>query len=407
MNLFKLNKTAIILFVCIVICNISIRSQTPNRTVNFSQTVGGAANFTSISEALDGITTPAVVWVAVGEYTEDEIIVPVGVSVIGGFPKNAQTADERIYPGNASIANQSILSGVYSHRVATVYGTLEGFVITKGYVYDEAPNSLAAAGGGVLIDGGKVINCIIHNNVASEVPPTPDVIPGTFVASIGDIYCTDGTILQPIYSVNQGKIVATLDGGIPEDKTVMGIIFHVDPAPTNAKFHVMGKVNSTNKKMWFNPKIDISNLPNTATQTDAIRDFNGRSNTDSIMAHIPKWLAANGNPWYNTDYAALWAVNYNIPSGTMGAWYLPASGELYKIWEAYPQIEACARDILGWSTEAAPMFIKGSYSSSTEHNSNNFWGLDTNSYPWGGWGLKDTDKTESCILIPVTIIDLD
>ena len=61
-------------------------SQTPNRTVNFTSTVAGASKFTSITTALSGAASGTTIWVAAGTYTEAELIIPAGVTVIGGFP---------------------------------------------------------------------------------------------------------------------------------------------------------------------------------------------------------------------------------------------------------------------------------------------------------------------------------
>lgn len=180
----------------------STKSQQPARTVNFSTPISGVANFDSIADAISGLSAPGTIWVAIGNYTEEELIVPSGITLIGGFPGNATSLNDRIYPGRATPSQQSVLDGQYEHRVATVYGTLDGFVITKGYAFDTISGSIKGAGGGLLIDGGTVMNCIIHNNVASELEPEPGIIPGTFVGSIGDIYCTDGTIIQPTYLIN-------------------------------------------------------------------------------------------------------------------------------------------------------------------------------------------------------------
>ena len=66
-----------------------------------------------------------------GTFTEDELIIPSGITLIGGFPADATSLSDRIFPGHAATHQQSILDGQYSHRVATVYGELDGFVITK------------------------------------------------------------------------------------------------------------------------------------------------------------------------------------------------------------------------------------------------------------------------------------
>ena len=231
-------------------------SQTPNRTVNFTSNIAGAVKFTSITSALSGASSGTIIWVAAGTYTENELIIPAGVTVIGGSPPNATTYEQRIYPGVATVAQQSILDGTYSHRVATIKGTstakgtLDGFTIKKGYTYTGSTSETEPGkGGGVLIDGGIVQNCIIQNNVAAIKAPSPYTIPGTYVASIGDIYCTDGTILKPTYHIDQdGKYVATLDISYFTGHTPMGIVYYVNPAPSAKEFFIMGipKLNSGN-----------------------------------------------------------------------------------------------------------------------------------------------------------------
>lgn len=377
------------------------KSQQPARTVNFSTSIEGAGNFNSITDAISGLATPNTIWVSTGTFTEDELIIPSGITLIGGFPADATSLSDRIFPGHAATHQQSILDGQYSHRVATVYGELDGFVITKGYTFDTIPNSITGAGGGLLIDGGTVTNCIIHNNVASELRPSPGTIPGTFVASIGDIYCTDGTVLRPVYTLNQqGTVVADLEGGIPEGKTPQGIVFFVDPSPTSGRFFVMGKI--TTSKIWFNPPFDVPNLPNIATEEDAMKDFEGRSNTDSLSIYLQDWFI--NNPWWHDpNYALKHIEEYNTPVGTLGEWHLPAGGELYKMWEVFPQMDACARDVLGWISGSSTMFSKGLYISSTEYDSSQMWGLQTYSYPWGGWGLKASNKTTPGFVVPVAV----
>ena len=383
-------------------------AQLPGRTVNFSPAIIGIPNDTSISTALSLSTPPATIWIASGNYKEDELIIPAGITVIGGFPQNATSITDRKYPGNAVDEQQTVLDGNYSHRVATVSGILDGCIITKGYVYDPTDSiPMNGAGGGVLIDGGIVQNSIIHGNAAAEKSPTPGTIPGTYIASIGDIYCTDGTILQPTYTLNSsGVIVATLTGGIPAGKTPQGIVFYVDPSATSGNFYIMGKVSATTVQPWTNPTFDVPGTPNVSNVSQATADFNGRNNTDAIISYIPVWIAANGSQWWQptVNYEAVrYAYEYNVPAGTLGEWFLPAAGELNKIWEVYPQMNACARDILGWISSGQSMFPNAFYWSSTECKKDQIWGLNTYSYPWGSWGLAKGSKTTNGYTIPVSL----
>jgi hypothetical protein len=302
----------------------------------------------------------------------------------------------------------SILDGQYKHRLATVSGTLDGFKITKGYAF-----SNGTSGGGVLITGETVQNCILINNVASNLTPTDSTnIPGDYVASIGDIYCTDGTILSPKYNLNisTGEIEASLPGGIPNGKIPQGIICNTERAATSRRIYIMAKVSSNQLQPWFQstPNYDFP-LTNITSQSSALAAFNGASNSNSLNTQYQNAYTANIFSWiegWDKDNPVPYCLNYNTPSGTQGKWYLPAAGELYKIWEVYPQMDACARDVLGWIGTGSTMFKKGYYWSSTEYDATNVWILDTNSYPWGTWGLIQSSKSGGGYTIPVATLTL-
>jgi hypothetical protein len=371
----------------------------PTRTVKFSPAIDGVANYNTITEALNGATSGTVIWVAAGTYQENELVVPSGVTLIGGFPVNATSLQQRIYPGNASSSQQSILDGSNSHRVVTVYGTVDGFVICNGFAYDPTGNTpINGAGAGALIDGGIVQNCIIRNNQA-------DVKSSYYYdVAIGDFYCTDGTILHPTYQLDNstGKITVSLNGGIPSGKTVQGIVFYVDPQPNKTDFYIMAK--PVNKQPWFNPSLDFD-LANVTTMDAAMNDFNGYNNSIALDQSFKKWHEQNPGTWYegwDDDNPVPYCLNYDTPSGTKGQWYLPAAGEIYKLWEVHDQMDAGAV-YLGWISSGQTMFTKGYYWSSTEYDANYAWVLDTNSYPWGTWGLSNTQsKTGGGYAVPVS-----
>ncbi len=340
-------------------------------------------------------------------------------------PPNATTYEQRIYPGVATKTQLSILNGQYKHRLATVSGTLDGFKITKGYAFSNDPND--TSGGGVLINGGTVQNCILINNTASYLDPTDSTnIPGEYVASIGDIYCIDGTILSPTYRLDQttGKIEATLPGGIPTGKIPQGIIYNIDKAATTRRIYIMAKVSSNQLQFWFDrgnigsnewPDADL-NTPaaDVLTVADALKDFSGAQKSvieynyydNKITTLRAKYPWYSNSAFYSDNRPLYYTLKYNTPSDTQGQWYLPAAGELYKIWEVYPQMDACARDVLGWIGTGSTMFKKGYYWSSTEYDATNVWILDTNGYPWSAWGLIKSTKSGGGYTIPVTTLTL-
>ena len=363
-------------------------------------------NYSSITAALSGLSS-GTIWVAAGTYLEAELVIPTGVTVIGGFPANATTLANRTYPG--ANTNLTTLDGNYTHRVATVHGTLDGFVITRGYAYSNGTN-----GGGVLVDGGTVQNCILTNNIASQLPPTPTNIPGSYVASIGDIYCTDGKVLKPTYTVDSnGKYVASLNASEFTGHTVQGIVFYVDPAATTGHFLILGKPASST--IWFNcsgvsgqTNVDIPTVANVTSLTDASADFNGKTKTNAIVTQINSWLVS-GAPWswydkWDKNEAPYYAYYYNSPAGTQGQWYLPAGGEMLKMWDVYPQMDACAK-LLNWISSTGSMYTSSYFWTSTECSDSKVWMLSTQSYPWTPSSLISFDKTTGGVAFPIASIN--
>jgi hypothetical protein len=413
-------------------------SQTPpNRTVNFTSNIAGATKFTSITTALSGAPANTIIWVAAGTYVENELIIPAGVTVIGGFPANATTYEQRIYPGVATAAQRSVLDGNYSHRVATVKGTLDGFTVKKGYTYIGGPaGTTAGYGGGVLIDGGIVQNCIIQNNVAAIRPPSPEAIPGTFVASIGDIYCTDGTILRPTYHIDaNGKYIATLAASYFTGHIPMGIVYYVNPAPSAKEFFIMGipKLNDNNTDVdksyiWINtnPATDMPTVVSHPSVDVAKLDTAGFTNTRNMVTQGNTWATQNynvgvpfGTGSNNPGKSGVkYARYYDFPAGTLDRWYLPAAAQMLHLWNVYPQMDACAKLLKdnGWAilkslytNDNSTIFpLTGhKYWTSSEKNANNVWVLDASKYPWSPASLGEAGKTDGNIVtIPVSTIKM-
>lgn len=107
------------------------------------------------------------VHVMVGNYElPAELTIPSGVTVRGGYLTSSTGTDlsQRRNPGSNSYWNDptacTILSGIHQHRVATVQngGQLEACVVRDGRT-----NTL---GGGLLIQGGTVFNCVITGCLA-------------------------------------------------------------------------------------------------------------------------------------------------------------------------------------------------------------------------------------------------
>lgn len=168
-------KTKLFSLACLLLVTYGANAATLTVGLSSSDTTG-YVNYATITEALTASSSGDTLWVAAGTYTENELTIPAGVALIGGFPAAATKLSDRSYPGTAT--NLTILDGgamarltattaagaINYHRVATVHGVMDGCVIRGGYARGNN-------GGGVLVDGSAAVvqNCIIKGNVALSV----------------------------------------------------------------------------------------------------------------------------------------------------------------------------------------------------------------------------------------------
>lgn len=168
-------KKYIVAIATIGLLNITALAQVA--TVGFTAVPPGATNYNTITAALSAVVSGDI-WVKAGTYAEAELIIPKDVRLIGGFAGNETKESDRKFPGTDQ--NKTILDGSGVHRVATVRGVLNGFIVQNGYTLYE--------GGGLLVDGGIVQYCIIKNNQAYVPKPENfvSIAAGTFTMG-----CTD------------------------------------------------------------------------------------------------------------------------------------------------------------------------------------------------------------------------
>ena len=124
------------------------------------------------------------------------------------------------------------------------------------------------------------------------------------IVSIGDILCTDGTIVKPETWPILGK-------------TANGVVFFVDSTGLHGwAVHLNDQGSSFiwggSVAYWW----DLSTLSNYTTPPTAMMDLDGYNNTQMIRA-------AGG---LNTNMSAAWAVDFD------NGWYLPAAGQLRKLY---------------------------------------------------------------------------
>lgn len=165
-----------------------------------------------------------------------------------------------------------------------------------------------------------------------------DVVSVPFV-TVGDILCTDATIVKPADFASSGK-------------TAYGVVFYVDNTGEHGwAVHLHYQHISI---MWTTPSsalTDILNLTNYSTSRTAINDFNGYNNT-LIIRNV-------GN---EANYPAAFAVDFE------NGWYIPAAGQLRQLFNEIVEVRASLQ-IVGGDV----LLLDSGHWSSTESAKNYAW----------------------------------
>lgn len=175
-------------------------------------------------------------------------------------------------------------------------------------------------------------------------PPSGPVLHVPPVA-IGDILCTDNSIVKPSAWPVAGK-------------TAMGIVFYVDNTGEHGWALRLNNENSDNTMKWGGSGVDVPELNNISLARNALMDLDGYTNTQKIQA---AGTAATYPAAYSVDFA--------------NGWYLPASGQLRCIYSQLPVLNASLQITGGLQFSMNAIW---GYWSSTESNANNAWHLDEN-----------------------------
>ena len=165
--------------------------------------------------------------------------------------------------------------------------------------------------------------------------------------AIGDILCTDNTIVKPSAWPVAGK-------------TARGIVFYVDNTGEHGwAVHLQDQGTSV---QWTpeSQYTDISTLTNYTNARDAITDLNGYSNTQKIR-----------NAGNATKYPAAYAVDF------ANGWYLPAAGQLRLLYGEIVTINASLQTVGG---TPFPMNNNFLYWSSTEYSQSYAWYVNYRGY---------------------------
>jgi len=163
-------------------------------------------------------------------------------------------------------------------------------------------------------------------------------------ASIGDILCTDGSIIPPDeWSSANGK-------------TAKGIVFYVDASDQHG--WALDLKDEPGSFKWCTSYDQVRSLTDRATAREAILDINGYNNTKALRD------AAKSNPNLFPVVGQL-----DLSQG----WYLPALGQLRYMY-AYIHTINHSLEILGGDT--IKVDTEWSYWTSTQYNAKMKWKLD-------------------------------
>lgn len=164
-------------------------------------------------------------------------------------------------------------------------------------------------------------------------------------ASIGDILCTDNTLVKPSDWPVAGK-------------TAKGIVFYVDNTGEHGwAVHLHDQSTSI---PWGEYGTNIYTIMNYSTARSAISDIDGYSNTQYIREANPT----------NTNMAA-YVVDFN------DGWYLPAAGQLRLLFAEMMTLNASLQIVNGTQF---PMDTYFWYWTSTECSNYNAWHIRSDGY---------------------------
>ena len=125
----------------------------------------------------------------------------------------------------------------------------------------------------------------------------------------------DGVCEQPVVC-EVGRILnsdMTCSASKVSGKTPIGVVSYINGSTRLA----INLVHT--EKEWGGYGTDISGLTNITSESQALNDFSGKSNTSIIVSALGD----------TSSYAAGYCYNYTTAGTSKGQWYLPAAGELY------------------------------------------------------------------------------
>lgn len=178
------------------------------------------------------------------------------------------------------------------------------------------------------------LHATAHSNLLATVPAT-DAEEEVVLVKVGDVLCLDGTV-EPAKKWAKSK------------KAPKGVVFFVDSTGQ----HGWALALRDNGNLTWGTTVDIAAIPN-LNANEALADFNGKQNTQAI-------LAAEG------DFPAVAVLE------TAQGWYLPSAGQLRKLTDNLSRVDRTLDRLISNGVQATK-FAKGAYWSSSETTDARAW----------------------------------
>lgn len=252
-------------------------------------------------------------------------------------------------------------------------------------VVGAASAQTSEGGGAYLVNGGKIVNCIVKDNYALEgfgiSGSSGEVVNctvrdnyylNTSVIFPGDMVMGDGTVFSPEYDA-YGNLI------FPEGYSAADVIGVCFWSNTNNNY-LDGKswIVSVNEvdRYWcpngmtgssgWNP-VDVATLYNYNNAENALIDYNGLENTELIVAE-PGFVENPGMSYALTsdNCAAKYCYDYLRSSGDPVKWFLPSIGQLRMMEEEMTTVNSVM-------TKLGKPSVTGWYWSSNEVSQQQAW----------------------------------
>lgn len=217
-------------------------------------------------------------------------------------------------------------SGIYIQRLTNSAGC--DSIVKLNLSVSNAPTTTISASNDSICIGNSVTLQIVSNDTSMLLPSV----------SIGDILCSDGSIVQSSDWPSSGK-------------TALGVVFYVDSTGEHGwAVHLHDQGNNIR---WSTSSSDLAALTNYSTGRYASYDLDGFTNTQTIRS--------TGEA---STYPAAWLVDFS------NGWYLPAAGQLNFL---YISIFSINNSLVEVGGTPIPTNIPFSYWSSTEQSQSTAW----------------------------------